>query len=167
TPLRFETTSETYVVEGVEGEGGTARVFRVLDSANQRWALKCLKAEEATTTRTKRFLNELNFSRISMHRNVVKIIDQGFVVQDGKKCPFYVMPLYPSTLRKLLKTGIPPENRMPYFSDVLDGVEAAHLQGVWHRDLKPENILHDPAENRLVVSDFGIAHFTAELMHTL
>src|SRR5205807_10234017 len=85
TPLRFETTSETYVVEGVEGEGGTARVFRVLDSANQRWALKCLKAEEATTTRTKRFLNELNFSRISMHRNVVKIIDQGFVVQDGKK----------------------------------------------------------------------------------
>lgn len=38
---------------------------------------------------------------------------------------------------------------------------------MWHRDLKPENILHDPIENRLVVSDFGIAHFTAELMHTL
>jgi hypothetical protein len=167
TPLKFETTSDTYVSEGVEGEGGTARVFRVLDSANLRLALKCLRPEEATTTRTKRFLNELKFCRISTHPNVVKIIDEGFVVQDGKKCPFYVMRLYPSTLRKLLKTGIPAENRMRYFADVLDGVEAAHLQGVWHRDLKPENILHDPVENRLVVSDFGIAHFTAEQMHTM
>jgi len=26
---------------------------------------------------------------------------------------------------------------------MLDGIEAAHLKGVWHRDLKPEIILHD------------------------
>lgn len=36
---------------------------------------------------------------------------------------------------------------------MLDGVEAAHLQGVHHRDLKPENILYDPPTDRLVVAD--------------
>ncbi len=77
------------------------------------------------------------------------------------------MPLYPSTLRDLTTAGIAPDRVLPYFSQILDGIEAAHLQGVWHRDLKPENILHDPSSNTLVVSDFGIAHFAQEAMYTI
>lgn len=162
----FETVAETYVFEGVEAEGGTATVFRVRDSSGKRWALKCLKPEQATVTRTKRFLNELNFCLSPCHANVVQVVDQGFAVQGGKKCPFYVMPLYPSTLRKLLDRGTPAEKGLRYFSNILDGVEAAHLKGVWHRDLKPENILHDASQDNLLVSDFGIAHFTSEELYT-
>jgi serine/threonine protein kinase len=164
--LTFDTTRETYTVVGIEGEGGAARVYRVQDSEGKTWALKCLKPQQTTPVRTKRFLNELKFCQSSSHPNIVQIVDEGFILQNSLKCPFFVMPLYPSTLRKLLQDGIPPAKRAKCFSDMLDGVEAAHLQGVWHRDLKPENVLHDQSGGRLVVSDFGIAHFTAEMMHT-
>jgi serine/threonine protein kinase len=166
TPLLFETAGETYTSEGVEGEGGTARVFRVMDSTEKRWALKYLKPEQVTAKRTKRFLNELNFCRDFSHPNVVQVIDNGFVAQGGTKCPFYVMPLHSSTLRKLLRSGLSPERTMRYFAHMLNGVEAAHLKSVWHRDLKPENILHDLVEDKLLITDFGIAHFTSELLYT-
>jgi serine/threonine protein kinase len=166
TQLVFETAGETYTSEGVEGEGGTARVFRVVDSTGNRWALKYLKPEQVTTKRTKRFLNELNFCRDFSHANIVQVIDNGFVVQGGTKCPFYVMPLHSSTLRKLLKAGLDPEKILRYFAHMLNAVEAAHLKRVWHRDLKPENILYDPAEDKLLITDFGIAHFTSEQMFT-
>jgi serine/threonine protein kinase len=45
---------------------------------------------------------------------------------------------------------------------MLDGVEAAHLLGVWHRDLKPENVLHDDVSGVLIIADFGIAKFQEE-----
>jgi eukaryotic-like serine/threonine-protein kinase len=164
--LTFDTTRDTYAVLGIEGEGGTARVYRVQDPEGKTWALKCVKPDQTTTQRTKRFLNELKFCQMSSHPNIVQVVDEGFIVQDGLKCPFFVMPLYPSTFRKLMQNGIRPERRIKCFSDIIDGVEAAHLQGVWHRDLKPENVLYDQSADRLVVSDFGIAHFTAELLHT-
>jgi len=164
--LVFETAGETYSSEGVEGEGGTARVFRVVDSTGNRWALKYLKPEQVTAKRTKRFLNELSFCRDFSHANVIQVIDNGFLVQAGTKCPFYVMPLHTSTLRKLLKAGLNPEKILRYLADMLNGVEAAHLKGVWHRDLKPENILHDLEEDKLLITDFGIAHFTSEQMFT-
>jgi serine/threonine protein kinase len=59
-----------------------------------------------------------------------------------------------------MQDGIPPEKVMPWFSQILDGVEAAHLQNVYHRDLKPENVLLDPSSDSIVIADFGIAHFS-------
>ena len=52
------------------------------------------------------------------------------------------------------------------WDQILDGVEAAHLQKVVHRDLKPENVLYDPNADRLVVADFGIAQFEEEDLFT-
>ena len=72
------------------------------------------------------------------------------------------MPLYSGTLRELMARDITPERILIYFGQILDGAEAAHLQGVWHRDLKPENILFSESANKLVVADFGIAHFEEE-----
>ena len=73
--------------------------------------------------------------------------------------------LYPHTLRDLMKRRIPHQRILPHFAQVLDGVEAAHLKGVWHRDLKPENILCDTESDTLVVADFGIAHFEEDELH--
>jgi hypothetical protein len=42
-----------------------------------------------------------------------------------------------------MQRGIEPAKVLPFFGQMLDGVEAAHLLDVWHRDLKPENVLHD------------------------
>lgn len=72
------------------------------------------------------------------------------------------MPRLAETLRGLMNRSINADQVLPLFAQVLDGVEAAHLLGVIHRDIKPENILHHPHESRLLIADFGIAHFEEE-----
>jgi serine/threonine protein kinase len=95
------------------------------------------------------------------------VLDHGLYTDGEQEAPFYVMPFYPTSLRTLMASGITHENVLPMFAQCLDGVEAAHLQGVIHRDLKPENILCDRKGDRLVVADFGVAEFAQDELYTL
>jgi serine/threonine protein kinase len=95
------------------------------------------------------------------------VLDYGIVSIGGATTPFFVMPLYAYSLRDVLKKGMSPSSILPAFSQILDGVEAAHLQHVTHRDLKPENILCDRDRKTWVVADFGVADFAAEELYTL
>jgi serine/threonine protein kinase len=65
-----------------------------------------------------------------------------------------------------MRGGIAPNDALAIFSQMLDGVEAAHLQGVVHRDLKPENVLYDRGSNTFAIADFGTARFTEGLLVT-
>ena len=47
------------------------------------------------------------------------------------------------------------------FSEVADGLEHAHRQGVIHRDIKPSNLLVSP-QGRLHLTDFGLARVLEE-----
>jgi serine/threonine protein kinase len=69
-------------------------------------------------------------------------------------------------LRNTLSKGLTPQQIMPLFSQILDGVEAAHLLQVTHRDLKPENILVDEKGIEAAIADFGVASFTQDQLHT-
>ena len=166
TPNLFETLSDAYSVAGIIGEGGSGRVFAVKDSTGAPWALKCLFPHLSSTQKRKRFKNEIDFCSKQKHPNLIQVIDSGLAVWGNAKTPFYVMPLLPATLRTLCNQKIPPARVLPLFSQVLNGVEAAHLLGVTHRDLKPENILYDSDHDRLVIADFGIAHFEEDLIAT-
>ncbi|CAG0947515.1 serine/threonine protein kinase, bacterial [Anaerolineae bacterium] len=165
TPV-FESPFNTYQEITLLGEGGSGRVYKVEDDNGKIYALKCLNPQRVTKEKTKRFKNELLFCSRNQHNNVLKVLDWGKAVIDEIKCPFYVMPFYPKTLRALIENGIAHQRVLPLFSQILDGVEAAHLQKVWHRDLKPENILYDDSTDCLIVADFGIAHFSAEILQT-
>lgn len=161
--LLFETSFHSYRVINTLGEGGSGIVYRVEDSGGKVYALKCLDASKTAKEKRKRFKNEIFFCLRNTHKHIVVVSDYGIATIKGKECPFYVMPYYPSTLRELMKKGVAPDKAPHYFSQILDGVEAAHLKSIWHRDLKPENILHDPALDLLVIADFGIAHFGEDL----
>lgn len=165
-PEKFETSLETYRVKKVLGEGGSGRVFLAHDVKGQDFAVKCLLPELVSTEKVRRFKNELTFSQKNTHPNILTVLDHGFLPSGDVKIPFYIMPYYPSTLRKLLGEGLTPERSYELFQKILDGVEEAHRRGIWHRDLKPENVLVNPETSSIVIADFGIAHFSEEELYT-
>lgn len=162
----FETIFRTYTEVGVIGEGGSGRVYKVTDEVGQVFAIKLLDASKATGDKRKRFQNELTFGKRNTHKNLITILDDGFISEAKTKAPFYVMPCYGKSLRTLMAAGIPAKDVLVYFSQLLDGVEAAHLQRVIHRDIKPENVLYESGSNMLLLADFGIAHFEEEDLFT-
>ncbi len=124
------------------GEGGAGHVWAAVDDA------------------------EIRFCERNKHKSIVTVTDHGTTVVSGATVPFYVMPILSGSLRGLMASKSPTTDRLRYFRQILDGVEAAHLLGVVHRDLKPENILHDGASAALLIADFGIAHFSDEELFT-
>jgi serine/threonine protein kinase len=165
-PISFETTFGTYVVDELLGEGGAGRVYGGKASDQSPIALKVLAAERATADKRRRFKNEISFLSRNRHSNIVTVIDHGVVRDTEVSGPFYVMQRYTSSLRGLINGGMQPDSVLPLFYQILDGVEAAHLQSVIHRDLKPENILFAEATRTLAIADFGIARFTEDLLAT-
>jgi serine/threonine-protein kinase len=58
------------------------------------------------------------------------------------------------------RRALPPADAAEWFRQLLDGLAAAHAQGVVHRDLKPENVVGaSDSDGRLTVKilDFGLA----------
>jgi len=165
-PIVFETTFTIYTASEIKGEGGSGRIYKAVDESEKVYAIKLLNRDKATKEKVKRFNNELQFGLRNQHRNIVTVIDHG-IYKDGKGTSlFYVMPFYNSSLRHLLISGIVSSKILLYYSQILDGVEAAHLQKVIHRDIKPENILYDSHADNLLIADFGIAHFEEEDLFT-
>src|SRR6266516_5843215 len=162
----LQTTFETYTASEIIGQGGAGFVYKCQDSSGKLLAVKLLNPQNVTSDRLKRFKNEVLFCQQNDHPNVLKILDDGPYLKGDKTVPFYVMPLYDSSLRDLLKKEIKTDKVLPLYSQLLDGVEAAHLKKVVHRDLKPENFLYSYSEDRIIVADFGIARFQEEELYT-
>jgi serine/threonine protein kinase len=163
----FKTALETYTALKIKGEGGSGTVYQVQTNDLQIFALKLLSPQKVTSEKRKRFKVELHFCSSGDHTNIVQVLDHGVDTTGGGDSPFYVMPFYEKTLRDLMREKIGPDRALKLFSDMLDGIEAAHLKGVWHRDLKPENVLYDEGSDSLIIADFGIAHFDEDELITV
>ena len=161
TPSRvFETATNTYTASGVLGQGGAGTVYLVKDADGGEFALKVPERcglGQAEALQQRAFLLPEESSSKHHSRAGLRLL-----LEREKKLPFYVMRRHSGTLRESIKVGLTPDQVLPLFDQILSGVEAAHLQGVYHRDLKPENILRDAARNLLTVTDFGVAHFEQE-----
>lgn len=142
------------------GQGGNGKVFSAKDSKGYDVAIKFVERNE-TDKNYKRLKNEIHFCEKAQHKNIIKITDRGYAVLDDRPYVFYVMPLYPNTLRAKMKEGLTPEVAIAVFVGIMQGLKFAHERGVYHRDIKPENILIDENGNP-IICDFGIAHFAEE-----
>lgn len=151
----LRTAFDTYKIQVQRGAGASGEVFEALDSDGVLRAVKILHAAKGSSAGLKPSRDQFNFCFRSTHQNIIPVLDCGLT---GSKAVFYVMPLYTQSLRDLIARGIPPENVLRIFGQILDGIEAAHLLGICHLDLKPENILLNEGARDLVIADFGIAH---------
>lgn len=165
-PIHFESAFGTYIATEQLGEGGSGVVYGGSGPGNTEVAIKVLKADRMSSDKRKRFKNEVAFLIKTEHPHVVSVIDYGIDTTTGELRPFYVMPRYTGSLRQCIDSGLAPKDAMHLFSQLLDGVEAAHLKKVVHRDLKPENVLFNQKRNTVAVADFGIARFNEDLLVT-
>jgi serine/threonine protein kinase len=152
-----------YLIEAELGRGGMAAVYRALDRRlNRRVAIKVLPPELAFNPSVKsRFLREAQMAAQLTHASIVPI----YAVDEKDGLVFFVMAYVDgeSLAAKLKREGAQPvEQVRTIVSDVADGLDYAHRQGVVHRDIKPDNILIDKRSGRPQVTDFGIARAAAE-----
>lgn len=160
----FRTGLNKYEVHDQIGGGGNGLVLKVLDDDGTAYALKVMHANSLGGRKAKRFRHELFFCLRSDHQNIVQVLDYGVSEENG--CPFFVMPLFDTTLRKAMKRGLPPERIPSIVEQLVNALEFAHGRDIYHRDIKPENILCNSDLSHVVLADCGIAHFSEDQLLT-
>ena len=159
------TAFDDFTLDKQIGQGGNGKVFSAKDSKGNDVAIKFVERDESDK-KFKRLKNEINFCEKCKSNSIVHIIDRGVALLGGTMYVFYVMPLYPDTLRDKINKGLSPDEAIRIFIGIMQGLKYAHDRGVVHRDIKPENILFDSKNNEPVICDFGIAHFSEEDLMT-
>ena len=138
------------------GKGGMGEVYKARDTRLERTvAIKVLPEYLAEDPeRRKRFEREARIVSQLNHPYVCALYDIGS--EDG--VDYVVMELVEGeTLAERIARGpIPVEEALPLFTQIAEGLEAAHEKGIVHRDLKPANIKITP-EGNVKVLDFGLA----------
>jgi len=95
--------------------------------------------------------------RVADHPHLLKVLD---VIHSGnRKYLFIVTELCTGgDLWEYTRSGIREDEALRLFSQLVDGIEYMHRQGVVHLDLKPENVLfHNKERDVLKIVDFGFS----------
>jgi tetratricopeptide (TPR) repeat protein/tRNA A-37 threonylcarbamoyl transferase component Bud32 len=148
------------------GAGANGEVYLADDERLHRQvAIKVLSPLLLTDARARRRFRQeaLTLSRLN-HPNIATIHDFESI---GDR-DLLVMEYVPGeTLSDLIERGALPEREVVQLGiQLLQGLGAAHGQGVIHRDLKPRN-LRVTAEGHLKILDYGLAQFAAAVSANL
>jgi serine/threonine protein kinase len=149
-------------IERLLGEGGIAEVYQVRHrQLGTVHALKLLTLHRPG--QRARLLQEGQIQAQLRHPNLVAVTD---VVDDDGQIGLVMEYVQGFSLADCLHEGggMPLEDSLDLFQQVLEAVGTAHAAGVLHRDLKPHNILLTTQGDRVVakVADFGIAKIASE-----
>ncbi len=137
------------------GDGGMGEVWKAWDRKLRRWvALKFPKCEGASDL--ERLKEEATSAGIVSHPNVATVY--GFGQANGHH---FIAMQY---IDGVTLADYPRDDRRKLIAFVryaAMGVACAHAHGIIHRDLKPENIMVEREQERIYVTDFGIARSAA------
>jgi formylglycine-generating enzyme required for sulfatase activity len=146
-----------YEVLQVFGRGGFGIVFRAFDEMLQRVvALKVMAPQlAATSPARKRFLREARSSAQVRHENVVQVYEVA-----EQPLPYLAMEFIPGeTLQQKLDRVGPLEvpEVLRIGRQIAEGLAAAHATDLIHRDIKPGNVLLEGGQQKVKITDFGLA----------
>jgi len=164
-----QTLNNTYVVEGIIGEGGMGRVYRARHTriSQKQFALKVVRPEYTRNSEIiARFRREAEAAACVSNPNVVGVYDVGRTSEGWEYmvCDYLDGVDLAAHIEKVKRVSL--ETAVHIGVKVAEGLEAAHEAGVIHRDLKPHNIflLRDKngfigARPEIKVLDFGLSRF--------
>ncbi|XP_057690460.1 dual specificity protein kinase Ttk [Corythoichthys intestinalis] len=138
------------------GQGGSSKVYQVLDHKKQLFAVKYVNLEDADAQTVESYKNEIE------HLNhLQQYSDQIIKLYDFEITNSYIYMLMEcgnldlnTWLRK--RTTVNPLERKFYWKNMLEAVQTIHKHGIVHSDLKPANFVIVNASLKLI--DFGIAN---------
>ncbi len=150
-----------YEVRQILGQGGMGLVYRAYDLVVRREVAVKTILDIPDPASLQLFYKECDVLASMSHPNIVEIFDIGEFEEDGKKKPYFVMPLLPGTtldyfIRKA-SHRLTVERTIDIISQTCRGLQAAHERGLVHRDLKPSNIFV-MEDDSVKIIDFGVAH---------
>ncbi|XRQ06963.1 serine/threonine-protein kinase [Actinomadura welshii] len=151
-----------YKLEELLGRGGMGEVWRGVDQRLRRpVAVKILPLSGAADgAEVARFRREAEIAATVNHPGVTTVFDIDEHTDGGLRLFFQVMELMEGrNLASVLtasKAGLPAAQVADWAVQILDGLAAAHRQGVVHRDIKPANLFLTD-DGRVKVCDFGIS----------
>lgn len=139
------------------GRGGMGVVFQAYDKQlKEQVAIKVLSPLlSSDPDALERLKREVSSARRITHPNVIRIHD----ISELNGLHFISMESFDGVSLKeyIKKTGtLSLMQAFNIASQICDGLEAAHRQGVIHRDLKSQNIII-AAGNQIKIIDFGLA----------
>ncbi|KAF9013500.1 kinase-like domain-containing protein [Cyathus striatus] len=148
------------------GKGGSSRVFRVLNNANELYAIKRVSLDKTDSETMNGYMNEIALlKRLEGNSRIIRLIDSEVRPGPGgsKGHLLLVMECGEIDLARLLQEQMKEKVNMVwvayYWQQMLQAVHVIHEEKIVHSDLKPANFVLVRGQLKLI--DFGIANAIA------
>lgn len=150
---------DRFRIEKSLGVGGTSTVYLVTDLEQEEGELLALKVLHpgilSDNKVAKRFQRELLATYRVTHSNVIRAYE---FLRNGSRVGYTMEYVPGSNLRAMMNSevefSISEVTKIAF--QLVSGLSAIHLAGIFHRDLRPKNILIG-VNDQLKIVDFGIA----------